>query len=434
MSILLEKTPPHSNDAEQSLLATILINSKCLDDIEGLSASDFYSGPHRKIFESILAVKKRDGNVDLVTVAQEMKSRDTLDASGGPAYLTKLVDTAPIAINPQQYADVIRNLSAVRAMLHAGLKIAQDAYSATDVEDYISRSQAEVLQVQTTTSIDKIYDMESLMADALDRIEQAQTRNTEIGLRFGMPTLDPLIQVFGSKLIIIAGRPGHGKTALALSMARSLAERGTKVGFLSIEMDKESLTDRMLGHAANINPLLFYAKDTLSSQAKSALSESAGYLSTLPLFIDDADCKIQDVERKCRKMKKMGCEIIFIDQLSKIRGVAGASKFEQYSDNCSSIALIKKELRVPIVLLCQLNRNVEQRQDKKPVLSDLKQTGMIEEDADMVMLIYRPGEYDDNIDKSETDIILAKNRQGARATEQQVLFNAKRMMFELRQF
>jgi replicative DNA helicase len=319
-------------------------------------------------------------------------------------------------------------------MLHAGLKIAQDAYSATDVEDYISRSQAEVLQVQTTTSIDKIYDMESLMADALDRIEQAQTRNTEIGLRFGMPTLDPLIQVFGSKLIIIAGRPGHGKTALALSMARSLAERGTKVGFLSIEMDKESLTDRMLGHAANINPLLFYAKDTLSSQAKSALSESAGYLSTLPLFIDDADCKIQDVERKCRKMKKMGCEIIFIDQLSKIRGVAGASKFEQYSDNCSSIALIKKELRVPIVLLCQLNRNVEQRQDKKPVLSDLKQTGMIEEDADMVMLIYRPGEYDDNIDKSETDIILAKNRQGARATEQQVLFNAKRMMFELRQF
>jgi replicative DNA helicase len=378
--------------------------------------------------------KKRDGNVDLVTVAQEMKSRGTLDASGGPAYLTKLVDTAPIAINPQQYADVIRNLSAVRAMLHAGLKIAQDAYSATDVEDYISRSQAEVLQVQTTTSIDKIHNMESLMAQALDRIESAQTRDIEIGLKFGFPTLDSVMQIFGSKLIIMAGRPGMGKTALALSVARSLAERGVKTGYLSIEMDKESLTDRILGHAANINPLLFYAKDTLSSQSFTTLTDSARYLSTIPLYIDDSDCKIQDVERKCRKLKKMGCEIIFIDQLSKIRGVAGASKFEQYSDNCSTIALIKKELRIPIVLLCQLNRNVEQRVDKRPELSDLKQTGMIEEDADLVLLIYRPGYYDDNVEQSITDIILAKNRQGARATEQQVLFNAKRMMFELHNY
>jgi replicative DNA helicase len=348
--------------------------------------------------------------------------------------LTKLVDTAPIAINPQQYADVIRNLSAVRAMLHAGLKIAQDAYSATDVEDYISRSQAEVLQVQTTTSIDKIYDMESLMLASLDRIEQAQTRDADIGLKFGLPTLDPLMQIFGSKLIIVAGRPGIGKTAFALSEARFQAERGTKAAYLSIEMDKESLSDRLLGHTANINPLLFYSKDTLSKQAKSDLTEAAQYLSTIPLYIDDADCKIQDVERKCRKFKKMGCEIIFIDQLSKIRGVAGQSKFEQYSDNCSAIALLKKELRIPIVLLCQLNRNVEQRQDKTPILSDLKQTGMIEEDADMVFLLYRPGEYDGNIDKSVTDIILAKNRQGAKGIEQQVLFNAKRMMFELRQF
>jgi replicative DNA helicase len=434
MSIFLEKTPPHSNDAEQSLLATILINSKCLDDIEGLSASDFYSGPHRKIFESILAVKKRDGNVDLVTVAQEMKSRDTLDEAGGPAYLTKLVDTAPIAINPQQYADVIRNLSAVRAMLHAGLRIAQNAYSATDVEDYISRSQAEVLQVQTTTSIDKIYDMEALMVQALDRIEQAQTRDVEIGLKFGFPTLDSIMQVFGSKLIIMAGRPGMGKTALALSVARSLAERGVKTGYLSIEMDKESLSDRILGHAANINPLLFYSKNTLSGQSFQTLTDAAGYLSTIPLFIDDSDCKIQDVERKCRKFKKMGCEIILIDQLSKIRGLPGQSKFEQYSDNCSAIALIKKELRIPIVLLCQLNRNVEQRSDKRPELSDLKQTGMIEEDADMVLLIYRPGYYDENVDQSVTDIILAKNRQGARGVEQQVLFNAKRMMFELHNY
>lgn len=428
--ILLDKTPPHNEDAEKALLSTLFVNNSGFADIEDLNPEDFYTRAHQKIFESMLSVKKR-GAVDLVTVAQDMKERKELDRIGGASFLAGLVDTAPIATNIRQYADTIKNLSAIRSMLFAAMKIAQGAYSVSDVEDYISQSQSEVLQVQTTTSIDKIYDMESLMVQAIDRIEQAQTRDVEIGLKFGFPTLDSVMQIFGSKLIVMAGRPGMGKTALALSVARSLAERGVKTGYLSIEMDKESLTDRILGHAANINPLLFYAKDTLSGQSFNTLTESAGYLSTLPLFIDDSDCKIQDVERKCRKLKKMGCEIIFIDQLSKIRGVAGASKFEQYSDNCSTIALIKKELRIPIVLLCQLNRNVEQRADKKPGLSDLKQTGMIEEDADMVLLIYRPGYYDDNVDQSVTDIILAKNRQGARATEQQVLFNAKRMMFEL---
>lgn len=431
---LMDRIPPHSTEAEQSVLSTLFVNESGFEDIEGLSADDFYKGAHRRIFESMLAVKKRSGTVDLVTVAQELKARDQLDQIGGASYLAKMVDSAPISTNLKTHSDTIKNLSAVRSMMFAGMKIAQDAYAATDVEDYISRSQAEVLQVQTTTSIDKIYDMESLMIQAMDRIEQAQTRDVEIGLKFGFPTLDPVMQVFGSKLLIVAGRPGMGKTALALSVARSLAERGVKTGYLSIEMDKESLTDRILGHAANINPLLFYAKDSLSRQSFQNLTDVAGYLATIPLYIDDSDCKIQDVERKCRKFKKMGCEVIFIDQLSKIRGLPGQSKFEQYSDNCSSIALIKKELRIPIVLLCQLNRNVEQRSDKKPELSDLKQTGMIEEDADMVLLIYRPGYYDENVDQSVTDIILAKNRQGARGVEQQVQFNAKRMMFELHNY
>jgi replicative DNA helicase len=299
------------------------------------------------------------------------------------------------------------------------------------VDEYISKSQADVLQVQTTTSIDKIYGTEILMQQALDRIEAARSQAFDAGLKFGFPTLDNFMQIFGSKLIILAGRPGMGKTALALSISRFLAEQGIKVGFLSIEMDKESLADRLLGHAANVNPLLFYARDGVSQSTMAEIKESADHLSQLPLFVDDADCKIQDVERKCRKLKKMGCQIIFIDQLSKIRGEPKQSKFEQYSDNCSSIALLKKELRVPIVLLCQLNRNVEQRQGKKPEMVDLKQTGMIEEDADMVLLLYRPGYYVKETDDSITEIILAKNRQGAKGVEQGVLFNAKRMMFEL---
>jgi replicative DNA helicase len=428
---LLEKTPPHDKETEQAVLSALFINNAGFDDIDGLEPADFYTSAHSIIFQSMLDLRKKGQAVDLVTVAQNLTAKNKIEKIGGASYLAVIADSAPIATNVHDYSETIKNLAAVRNMLYTSMRIASLAHTVTDVEDYISQAQAEILKIQTTTSVDRIYSMSDLMVQTIERIEDAQSRSVDIGLSFGFPTLDPLIQVMGSKLLIVAGRPGMGKTALALSIARRLAERGTKTGFLSIEMDKEGLCDRLLGHAANINPLLFYSRDSLQAKSMSNLNKMAGYLSELPLFIDDADCKAQDVERKCRKMKKMGCEIIFIDQLSKIRGRPGQSKFEQYSDNCSAIALIKKELRIPIVLLCQLNRNVEQRADKKPELSDLKQTGMIEEDADMVFLIYRPGYYDERVDQAVTDIILAKNRQGARAVEQQVFFNAKRMMFEL---
>lgn len=428
---LLEKTPPHNTETEQAVLAALFMNNAGFEDIGDLKPEDFYTAAHKNIFQCMMSLRSKGQAVDLITVAQKLKNKDLLERSGGASYLTTIADTAPIATNVGQYAGEVKNTAALRRMMLVSMKIASLAHSVTDVDEYISQAQAEILKIQTTSSIDKIHDMETLMAQALDRIDDAQKRDVEIGLRLGMPTLDNYMQVFGSKLIVLAGRPGMGKTALALSMARSLAERGTRVGFLSIEMDKESLADRMLGHMANINPLLFYARDSLKKKTIETLTEAAEYLSALPLFVDDADCTIRDVERKCRKFKKMGCEIIFIDQLSKIRGRAGQTKFEQYSDNCSTIALIKKEIRIPVVLLCQLNRGTEQRKDARPELADLKQTGMIEEDADMVLLIYRPGYYNKDVDQSVTDIILAKNRQGAKGVEQQVLFNAKRMMFEL---
>jgi replicative DNA helicase len=275
------------------------------------------------------------------------------------------------------------------------------------------------------------------MNDAIDRIEAAQKQDKEIGLKLGMSVLDNYIHVFGSKLMLLAGRPGMGKTSLALSIAKHLAIGGHKIGFLSIEMDKESIADRLLSDESNINSLFFYSKGSLDKRAYQDLTDASGFLAGLPILVDDAECQVEDVKRKCRKMKRMGVEMIFIDQLSKIRGQAGASKFDQYSDNCSEIALLKKELRMPIMLLCQLNRDVEKRQDKRPTLSDLKQTGMLEEDADMVFLLFRPGYYEalenpgGNADQSVTQIILAKNRQGEKGVENNVVFNAKRGMFRM---
>jgi len=428
---LLNKIPPQNIDAEEALISSLLINKKGFDYIGQLKPEDFYKTANKNIFASMLSLHKNKEPADLVTVAQDLKSKDMLDSVGGAAYLSMISESAPIATNTGQYSKIIQDLSRARELISIASEIIENGFNYTDIEDYIKESQTKILQVQTTTSRDKIHNMESLMHATLDRIEKAQSSEDLIGFNLGMPTLDNFTHISGSKLLLIAGRPGMGKTALALSIARYLAYRGTKVGFLSIEMDKESLSDRLMSIESNVNSLCFYAKDSLSPEAKRDISNAASSLSTLPIYIDDADCKIQDVERKCRKFKQMGCQIIFIDQLSKIRGLPGQKKFETYTDNCASIALLKKELRIPIGLLCQLNREVEKRNEKIPTMSDLKQTGMLEEDADLIYLLFRPGYYDDNTDQSRTDIILAKNRQGSTGVEQQVIFKKKRGMFEL---
>lgn len=427
---LLNRMPPSNIDAEEAVLSALFINNSGFEYTEDLTPSDFYKGAHNKIYAAMLTLREEKNPVDLVTVMEELKKRDELESVGGVAYLASISDAAPVAVNVGQYAQIIKNLASAREVISIALEIAETGFLVQNVEEYINQAQSKILQVQTTSSRDRFYQMEELMIDAVNRIEDAQTRDIELGYKLGMPKLDNFIQVYGSKLILIAARPKMGKTALALSISKYLAERGVRVGFLSIEMDKEALSDRLLSIDANVNSLLFYAKNSLSKESIRDIKNSAEFLSTLPITIDDSDCQIEDVKRKCRKLSKT-CDVIFIDQLSKIRGRAGASKFETYTDNCSEIALLKKELRKPIFLLCQLNRNVDQRDDKKPIPSDLKQTGMLEEDADMVFLLYRPGYYDENTDPSRTEIILSLNRNGGTGTEQQVLFKQKRGMFEL---
>lgn len=428
---LLHRLPPQNMESEQAVLSALLINNSGFDQIDGLTPEDFYKGSHQKIFRTMLELRKNKEPVDLLTVVQHLQKKEELESIGGASYLVCIADAAPVAVNIAAYAGHIMALSKAREMIQVASWITEAGFSASDIEQYISDSQTKVLNIQTSTTKDKIFKMDALMLDAVNRIEEAQNRDVDLGLKLGMPFLDNLVQISGSKLILIAARPKMGKTALALSIARKLAYQGVKVGFLSIEMDKEALSDRLLSIEADINSLLFYARNSLDAQAIRNITNAAENLSTLPIYVDDADCKIQDVERKCRKFKKMGCEVIFIDQLSKIRGKAGQSKFETYTDNCSTIAILKKELRLPIFLLCQLNRNVEQREDKRPTPADLKQTGMLEEDADMIFLIYRPGYYKESIDQSVTEIILAMNRSGGTGIETGVSFKAKRGMFEL---
>jgi len=393
---------------------------------------DLYNGKNQIIFSAVDSLRRRNEPVDLVTVAKELQKNNALESAGGAGYLASISDEAPIATNVAHYSKIVKDHAVTRNMQRLAAGIVNDGFNVSDIDDYVSKAQADFLNVQTTTSKDKFFSMESLMTDTIDRVETAQIKGVDYGFIMGFPKLDNFMIISGPRLILVSARPGMGKTAFALSMARSQAKRGVKVGFLSIEMGKEELSDRLLAVEADINAMNFYKKGRLGPESFNSLTSAAERLVGLPIFVDDSGCAIQDVERKCRKMKKMGCELIFIDQLSKIRGKAGQSKYDTYTDHCNAIALLKKELRLPIFLLCQVNREVENRNDKRPNLGDLKQTGALEEDADMVMFIYRPGYYDQSVDASITEINLAKNRHGATGVEHQIKFNKQRAMFALR--
>jgi replicative DNA helicase len=431
MMALSDRVPPNSKENEEALLSAIFINNEVIDDIEDLEPNDFYYGAHKTIFTGMTHLFKNRSPVDLVTLAKHLRDKKKLTKVGGAAYLARISDSAPVALNAKFYAKNIKSQSLIRQVMNTAVKIFEQGYQVEDTETYLSESQSKILNIQTTNSKDVFYDMPSLMNETLERIEKAQVKKEDLNLDIGLPTIGHLLQIFGSRLVIIAGRPGMGKTALALSMAKYLAEHGTKIGFLSIEMDKETLADRVLSIESDINVLKFYKRKKLETEETERLMIGAEFLSNLPILIDDAECNIEDVKRKCRKLKKQGCRVIFIDQLSKIRGEVKDEQYTQYTKNCNEIALMKKELRLPIFLLSQLNRKVEDRNNKTPTLSDLKQTGALEEDADAVFLLYRPGYYDREIDGSKTQIILAKNRHGGTGVENQVVFKEKRGMFKL---
>ena len=426
-----DRVLPHDIETEQAILSGLMINNNGFKSIGKLKPDDFYKQAHQIIFKSMLKLLSTGKSADLVTIVPYLKSTKQLEKMGGYKYLLYISDTAPIAFDIKSYAKVIKDFSTTRYTIMSCMEIIDSGYDTSDTKKYVLNAQEKIMGIETSTGKDIFYDMSDLMEETITRIESVQKLKQDINLDIGMPSLRNAMFVAGSKLIIISARPGMGKTALMLSMSKHLANQEIKNGILSIEMDREEISDRFLSVEADLNSLKFYVKDQFDDAGIERLEGFASYLSGLPIIVDDSKCDIEDVKRKCRKMKNEGCKIIFIDQLSKISYSSKLSEFQGYSRNCSEIAILKKELRIPIVLLCQIGRKAEERRDKRPMLSDLKQTGQIEEDADMVFFIYRENYYDKNVDASRTEIELAKNRNGALGIEHQVIFNQKRAMFHL---
>ena len=420
------RLPETNKEAEQSVIATLLMNNKDFQACEFLEPEEFYYKQTRLAYETMRQMHHKKHPVDLVTLGEELKKHGNLE-SVGAGYLAKVVDIAP-AFNIKHHVKIIKDLALTR-------KIKETCLSAVDNQatgdDLLECVQSEILKIHSSTTEDAIKPLSDIIIAHIERIEKANETEQEAGFKLGFPAIDRRLRVKDGKLIIIAGRPGMGKTALAVTCARNLDKQGVKVGFLSIEMPESEIVDRWVAMESKVDSSKIGKYKGLEKKDITAVNDAASVLFESNIQIDSTgSLDILDVKRKCRKMAQAGVQVIFIDQLSQIgnRKIKAGEKTALFTENCTELARLKKELGIPIFLLCQLNRDLKNRQNKEPILSDLKQTGQIEEDADAVLFIHRPEEYETKPEvkqhlRGRSVLILAKNRSGPTYRDDKIIFS-----------
>jgi replicative DNA helicase len=401
------KTLPHSLDHERSLLASILLDPDCREDIfDLLSPGDFYSPKHQAIYDSCRIQHLRHDPLDAVTVADENTGTD----------IAKILDF-PLATNPGYYAKVILEKSALRKLMQACQAAINECYESQDATGTIDSAQRNILSVEIIGKTSPFTTMAELTMRTFDRFDECREQGVdETAVFTGYPYLDHYTGGFkGGKFIILSARPGVGKTAMMLSMTRNIAKMGTKVGIFSIEMSNDELDHRLLAMETGINALKLINRPW--ECPRDIVHRACEVKYEWPILLDDmGNLKISELKRRARMMKKAGCKIIFIDQFSKIkndRNNSNKSSFEERTEVVEGIGDLKKELGIPIVLLAQINREIEKRNNKKPRLSDLKSTGQLEEEADIVLFLHRPYEYDRKEGtERHAELEIAKHRGG----------------------
>jgi len=423
------KIQPQAIELEQAVLGALMIDNESLSDaIDSLKTEYFYAPKHQKIFEAITNLFNNTKPVDILTVSEELKRLDSLKDIGGLVYISELTNNVASASNTEFHARIIAEKFIKRSLINISRKISNDAFDdAVDIFDLLNNAESELFTV-TEGTLRKNYDkMSSLIKGALENIEVL--RNKEDGLS-GIPTgfsnLDRVTSGWQkSDLIICAARPGMGKTALALTMARNIAvDYETPIGFFSLEMSSEQLVNRLIASEAELNASKL-RKGDLADHEMVQLHEKIKQLSEAPIFIDDTPAlTIFELRAKARRLvKNHGVKIIMIDYLQLMNSGSNSGNREQEISTISrSLKGIAKELKIPVVALSQVNRGVESRTgvgSKRPMLSDLRESGAIEQDADIVTFIYRPEYYKiyewDNGDDSrgQGELIIAKHRNGS---------------------
>ena len=420
MSGINERIPPQNLEAEQSVLGSMLIDREAILTVaEILKPTDFYREGHQKIYSAMLALAERNDPVDLITLAEELALRNQLEELGGMPYLTTLANVVPTAANVAYYAKIVQEKAVLRSMINAATRIVSRCFEAQEpVEEIVDEAEKLIFEIAQRSTSQDFASMKDLLKDVFDNIDKLWGNKGGVtGVPTGFYDFDNLTcGLQNSDLIIIAARPSMGKTTLALNMAQHIAvNEKLPVAIFSLEMSKEQLVQRMLCAQAGVDSHKL-RRGYLSDEDYPKLTKAAGPLSEAPLFIDDtAAISVMEMRAKARRLKaEHGLAAIFIDYLQLMRGNGRAENRQQEISAISrSLKALAKELNVPVVALSQLSRAVEQREKKRPILSDLLESGGIEANADLVAFIYREGYYNPNMEnRHDTEIIIAKQRNG----------------------
>ena len=424
---LLNRTPPQDIDAEESLLSAVFINNDCLQDIlEILRPDDFYKGAHQKIYEAVIDLALKDEPADLVTVANRLKEKDELEKIGGATYLASISDTAPVAVNAVHYANIIKEKSSLRQLISVSSGIIQKCMEDQgNFEDIMDAAESDIFKLSDKKTKSIFKPLGELININIDQLEEQQGNASGLsGLSTGYQRLNKITSgLQKSDLIILAARPSMGKTAFALNIARNVAlDERKSVAIFSLEMSNEQLSMRLLTSEARIDSNRLRT-GFITPEDWQGATDAAGILNEMPIFIDDTpNITAMEVRTKSRKLhqKEGGLGLIIIDYLQLMKPPFKSDRRDlEIAEISRSLKALAKELSVPIIALSQLNRMLEQRSDKRPMLSDLRESGALEQDADIVAFIYRDEVYNkepDNPKKGMAEIIIAKNRNGATGT------------------
>ncbi|MCI1642062.1 MAG: replicative DNA helicase [Actinomyces sp.] len=419
-----DRTPPQDLEAEASVLGSMMLSKEAINDVtEEIRGGDYYKPAHEIIHDVIVDLSGRGEPADAVTVAAELQRRGELQRVGGAPYLHTLIASVPTAANAGYYARIVRERSLLRRLVSAGTRIVQLGYADAggDVDQIVDQASQEVFAVAERRAAADYVPMSEISESILDELEDIERNKDKLG---GVPTgfadLDRLTQgLHPGQMIIVAARPAMGKSTLALDFCRSAAiHHDTTAVIFSLEMSRSEIAMRLLSAESGVFLSKMRAGE-MTSQDWRKVSETTSRVSEAPLFIDDSpNMAMTEIRAKCRRLKQQhNLGLVVVDYLQLMTsGRQVESRQQEVSEFSRQLKLMAKEIEVPVVAVAQLNRGPEQRTDKKPMMADLRESGSLEQDADVIMLLHRPEYYNSEDRPGEADIIVAKHRNGETAT------------------
>jgi replicative DNA helicase len=417
----LERLPPQSIEAEQAVLGSLLVNPEAITKVIDVVQTDqYYRKAHQIIYAAICDLFEKNEPVDIVTVSQVLKDQGKLDGIGGRQYLTDLAMSVATTANVEYYAKTVSEKALMRALIQAGTEIVQTCYEEVDADQAVDKAERLIFGIAQNRDLGSLTPVGDIVNDSFARIEKRyEQRDTLSGLSTGFYDLDEMTSGWNrSDLVILAARPSMGKTAFVLNLAQHAGVNcGAPTAVFSLEMSKEQLVQRLLCSEARLD-MNKLRTGMLHTNDWSSLADAMGRLGEAPIYIDDTPAvTVLDVRAKCRRLKTelKDLGLIIIDYIQLMQGRKGGSdnRVQEVAEISRGLKTLARELNVPVIALSQLSRAVESRPNKRPMLSDLRESGSIEQDADIVMFIYRDEYYNPESEhKGEAEIIIAKQRNG----------------------